>query len=309
MSKNDNNKSGKKDASASKPSSMNQVGSNKPRFEGVTPGCGATFDYKPSGVDTLEFSKSREKLRSYIHVHFGGRNAHIIDNLAEDVEVAPIDPPTEEFSDENDPNGAKRRLYMKRLDAFASRASAYEESKSKVFGLIWGQCTESLKSKLRDHGIGLSGVSTSVMMDPLRLWTEVVQLSLHQGGEDVRRINPALYEYESRAQLTNLPPMRLDEEISDFFHRFNITVQALDAKSFKLTPKLEVPNDLTVAQKAHFAELQVRKEDEMIAQLFLKKLNRTRYANMIGDLEIRLKSYGEDHYPKNLMDAYTLAQG
>jgi hypothetical protein len=283
-------------------------GPTKAKFEGMTPACGAIFDYKPTGVDTLEFAKSREKIRTYIHVHYGGRNAHIIDNLVDDVEAPPTEPPAIEFDDAYDPIGTKKRLYMKKLDAYAARASAFEDNKSRVFGLIWGQCADALKSKLRDRGIGLSGVSTNAM-NPLQLWTEIVQLTLHSGGEDARRVNPALYEYESRAQLTNLPPMKIDEEVSDFFHRFNVNVQALTAKGFRLTPQLEIPADLTELQKANIVELQVKKEDEMLAQLFLKKLNRTRYANMNNDLEIRLKSYGEDHYPKSLIDAYTLAQG
>jgi hypothetical protein len=56
----------------------------------------------------------------------------------------------------------------------------------------------------------------------------------------------------------------------------------------------------------YYAELE-RKEEQIIAQLFLKKLNRTRYGPMLTELDNKLKMYGEDRYPATLVDAYDMA--
>jgi hypothetical protein len=54
----------------------------------------------------------------------------------------------------------------------------YEQNKVKVFDLIWGQCTDAMKHKLRSVGVDVK------QNDPLELWKKVVLLSMHKGNED-----------------------------------------------------------------------------------------------------------------------------
>jgi hypothetical protein len=58
------------------------------------------------------------------------------------------------------------------VEEFVKREQSYKENKPKLFNLLWGQCTETLKSKLR----AIDGFDITIRnRDPLILWRTVLQ--------------------------------------------------------------------------------------------------------------------------------------
>jgi hypothetical protein len=122
-------------------------GTVKLKFEGMIPEVRATFDFRMNGVDVVEFTKSRERLKTYVGYHFGNLQ-QIIESCEDYLEQLPEEP-VEPFSNQNDPIGIRRKIYTKRIEEYVKREEAYNSNIPKLFNLIWGQCTEALMSKLR----------------------------------------------------------------------------------------------------------------------------------------------------------------
>jgi hypothetical protein len=101
---------------------------------------------------------------------------------------------------------------------------AYNSNKPKLFNLIWGQCTEALKSKLR----AIDGFDVTIRnRDPLILWRTILQLSVRRGQYDQVRMNDTIFELDCREMLTNIHPMRIDEDIGEFYQRFMSTYEVI----------------------------------------------------------------------------------
>jgi hypothetical protein len=164
----------------------NHTGSTEiTRFEeGMCPACKATFDFKPSGVDVSEFNTDRKQLKVYSGTNYG-LNEKIVYGLAEHVfENAPARPEIP-FTDINDPHGIGRKMLNDNVSAYVEeKMVTYEQNKVKVvFNLIWGQCTDAMKHKLRSVSVDVN------QNDPLELRKKVVLFSLHKGNEDATQRN------------------------------------------------------------------------------------------------------------------------
>jgi hypothetical protein len=199
------------------------------RFEGMCPACKATFDFKPSGgVDVSEFfNTAKEQLKVYIGTNYG-LNEKIVYGLVEHVfENAPAGPEIP-FTDINDPHGIGRKMLNDNVSAYVKEMVTYEQNKVKMFNLIWGQCTDAMKHKLRSVSVDVN------QNDPLEeLWKKVVLFSLHKGNEDATQRNSALHESQCRGMLTYMPSMKLEESIGDFYQRFcHVCPQCSSSKWF-----------------------------------------------------------------------------
>jgi hypothetical protein len=272
------------------------------RFEGMCPACKATFDFKPSGVDVSEFNTAREQLKVYIGTNYG-LNEKIVYGLAEHVfENAPAGPEIP-FTDINDPHGIGRKMLTDNVSAYVKEMVTYEQNKVKVFNLIWGQCTDAMKHKLRSVGVDVN------QNDPLELWKKVVLFSLHKGNEDATQRNSAVHESQCRGMLTYMPAMKLEESIGDFYQRFCHVLNAVQANGFHMVAYTKLPDGLVLepeVEQQYLADLEA-KEEALLAQLFFQKLNKARYSAMMDELENNLKMFKADHYPKTLVAAYDMA--
>jgi hypothetical protein len=107
--------------------------------------------FKPSGVDVSEFNTAREQLKVYIIGTNYGLDEKIVYGLAEHVFGNAPAGPEIPFTDINDPHGIGRKMLNDIVSAYVKEIVTYEQNKKVkvVFNLIWGQCTDAMKHKLR----------------------------------------------------------------------------------------------------------------------------------------------------------------
>lgn len=266
-------------------------------FTGMTPEVKATFDYRQGTMNIVEFTKARSNLRDYLAIKFPFHD-HMIDHL--EYYVFPeIEDPEEVLDDVNDPHGIGRRRLQRRVDEQTKKEVIFEDNKRSVFALIWGQCSDQMRAKLRSDGVN----EVTDCGDPLTLWHRIVDASTRRDNVNQDRRNPALHELETRALLTNLQFMRVDEHISDFHRRFENTYRVMVSNGVRLTGTVALFEQLDEESR----ENHQFGEDCQLAQLFLKKLNKERYGGMLTELQNFLEGYGDDRYPRSLQAAFDMA--
>ena len=105
---------------------------------------GHVFQLRSESNSLLQFTKTQEQLVRYVTSHCK-RSLDIkwmVKHLEEKVFSEPVEP-TNIINTK-----VKERVFEKMIDAYMAKQSQYDEDKSKVWEVVWDQCSKAMKAKL-----------------------------------------------------------------------------------------------------------------------------------------------------------------
>jgi hypothetical protein len=211
--------------------------------------------------------------------------------------VEPIPPPAASLTQENDPFGFAKRKFEKLLDAHVKRQEEYNDNKPRVYAVIWGQCTVSLRHRLMEFD---DYADFDISKDPLPLWKRIAQSCIDGSS---KRENTTKKKMEARERFFRLRQGPL-ESVGDFYERFKSEAEFLEQSEAWFVPASKpLPDDPEVL--AEYLKKLEEENDKELAMAFLLKLDRKRFKGLLDELENSLSS-GRDEYPTTVVGAYTL---
>jgi hypothetical protein len=222
------------------------------------------------------YDDAKKKFQIYVMKTYGIENAQLFET-GEEYFFDPLPEIDDDaFSAENDPTGM---LKIERIELIKERRKnerEYEKNRGKIYGLIKGQCTNAMLHRIE---LADNYEEFDTQHNPKGIWDRIGDLLLTGAGEfrnDIVIRENQKAEYQKIKQFTN-------ESIGDFYHRFLIELDSLNASG------VEIGNEAEIAVQ------------------FLYKLDKNRFASLLTHLE-NASSMGHDEYPATVSDAMILAQ-
>ena len=108
---------------------------------------GHVFQVYGEAVHKNQFTRTLDALAGYIGLNLKYYPADIkrmVTTLTETYIEKPINPPDE-------PTKFEMRLWGKDVDLYATQLRAYKSNKCALHSLVWGQCFESMQSKIKSY--------------------------------------------------------------------------------------------------------------------------------------------------------------
>lgn len=231
------------------------------------------FDYNVGRIDAAKFQRSQKNLSDYLGSKFG-RNAHIIEHFDEEYQFQEPNRPVYGADDSDEEKGYIRKAFEKRLEHYIKRSEEYNDNKPKVYAIIWGQCSTSMRHKVMENAYF---EEFSEEKDPRLLWRTICEISM--SGRGVRNVAKNMQDAKDRFSRVH---QFSNESVGDFYERFLSEIDALE-----------------------FAECDPGTQEEL-AISFLNKLDRKKFRKMLDDLE-NSAYCGQDLYPTSILTAYQMA--
>lgn len=164
--------------------------------------------------------------------------------------------------------------YKKGLLELTKVKNTYEEDKRKMYGVLYGQLTNSMRHRIQEEG---TFATVQARRDLLALWQLVKKVSLQERGttvpNDIKRLDDARIILGRIRQFNG-------ESLGDFHDRFLTEIGAFEAAGGSFSVN----------------------KDEELAMMFVQKLDRKRFGNILIEWENRLTD-GQNVYPKTVAEA------
>jgi hypothetical protein len=253
------------------------------------------FDYSVERTDRVRFNESKKKFVDYLGTHHGDAS-HVVEHGEEMTFVAPVVPTAEEMAGPG--SEFVKMRYVEDYRAHKRKTDAYDENKKKVHSILYGQCTTSMRNMLRT----LDGFDEiHAIKDSLRLWKLIEKISMSGSSineDSIKRIADANFRFSRVKQFK-------PESVGDFYERFMLEVDAFNASGARFI-EISIPEGMPEEARNEFVDEVYLRQEKMLAQYFIQKLDRTRYGRMLDELQ---NSYdkGRNEYPDTVNAAYTMA--
>jgi len=272
--------------------------SNTPRtgsvFKGNTPGMnGHVFKCFDERDDKKQFSKTVEILGEYIakNLKYPGDLAPLTKHLT----VPTVPRPQHLNPDEQDP--LTIQIWKKNVDSYCTQVDYLKSNLKTIFAVIYGQCSESMKAKLKSLD---EFEEKDRDCDCVWILTAIKGITYHFEGQRFAylSLDDACTNYYTFKQ-------GQDESLADYLENFWLLVEVLEHYGGQIGehPKF-LPIDIK-ATTTNQAMLRCLSHDYTLALSFLKCADRHRYGGLWASLENQF-SLGNNQYPVDLMAAYSI---
>jgi hypothetical protein len=241
-----------------------------------------------------QFIKTTEEIGLYVGQHYshGGDIATAVRTYERPTFESPEDPP-------DDATIAVRKRWEDKLKRIGNREEVLEDNITKLYNLIWGQCSDAMQAKVESlpefaairgpmEGIGL-----------LKL-LKTIAFKFEPQVYKPLAIDDAIYKFIHARQSKQM-------SAAEYLEQFQNNVDVLDAVGATFGPHRGVVEMITGDQRANEATPEQYNEatERSIAIAFINRADRTRYGRLLEDLRNNYLM-GQDNYPRSLNQAYNL---
>ena len=267
-------------------------------FEGACPDIGGILGLRSERINKkLPFSVFTEKLADYVGAEIKyGRDLETCIKLMQD--------PRKGFEERHkpppltveEPTFDDKYLQQEKLKRYITRETHLEENISKVYSIVWRQCTSALQAVIK----GVDGYGEKAAIHDL-VWL-LKEIKKVVSGVDAKS-NP--HETLLEALLTLFNMRQQPNETNDhYLTRFKANVHTVEmAKGGHVFCSHELlscvdddaPTDVEIS----------REEKKMKAIILLKRPDESRYKSLLEDLK-KGAHRGRDEYPTTVTDAFDL---
>jgi Zinc knuckle len=278
-------------------------GSAQPKFEGKTEALkGHVYVYGDSRQSDM-YTQTTKEIAEYVGrtLSYGNDIANAITNLRLPTIVEPPEPvPTPPATTLSK---AQDKIFEKQIVEYCKRIAQLEENVKKVFAIVWGQCSEALREKLRALPNFTQMQSDG---DGLGLLKEIQDIAFkRERGKD-----PWHAYFEATLQLF-LFRQGDNMSLQHYFEKFQNLCDVVDHCGGGLGNVRELQQEMLTKIAADpksptMAEILLAKNksrDRFYATMFFLRADRNRY----GPLQKAIyneKAQGQDRYPESLIEAY-----
>jgi hypothetical protein len=242
-----------------------------------------------------QFAKTVEVLAEYIakHIKFPGDMSSLTEDLTLPTLTAPVLLPA--TADE-----LEKLLWKQDVVQYAQRRAYLADNHKAVYAVIWGQCSEALRAKIKSHEEYLEKKAAS------------------ECGWLLKEIKGIMMRFESKSK----PMWSLNEAVLKLYayrQGHDTTMQVFRAEFTTLldivehyggtwAPHPKLMEDVAGRTDEEKAERARILHDEWIAILFVQAADPRRFGALIADLK-NFYSRGKDEYPTDLTEAYSMLVG
>ena len=189
------------------------------------------------------------------------------------------------------------KIWEKKVDRIIQRKEHYESNKHRVFNIIMGQCTPSVRAKVESNADFTTYRDRSDVLELLNLIKNIAFK-----GESKR--SPKVSSVMALRSLLNLKQQE-DEHISDFYKRWNNqfdVVSGIYGSLESTVASARVENDGTLTDREKAAKKSSETES-LKGVMFLLATDRKKYGRLIDDLANTYAGTKTDPYPVSVADA------
>jgi hypothetical protein len=267
-------------------------------FKGNTEGMnGHVFQCYTECSDKKQFSKTVEALGEYVakNMKYPGDMSPLTKSTTP---KTPKLPRPKALTDEQKKDSVADAIWALELKAYIARRDYLEGNLKSAYVIIWGQCSEPMRAKLRsldDHE------SKSESSDCVWLLKEIKAITYQFEGQryvflSIDDAHANFYKYKQG----------FDEPIADYLHNFQSRVEVLEhyGGSVGHDPTLLKSVDDPTSPKGTDTCKKLAR-NRALAIAFLKRADQRRFGTLWTDLENQY-TRGNDQYPTDLTAAYSL---
>ena len=308
-----NKNSGRNKKKSSKPKNKRKNdGGKKSGFQGECGDLkGQVFETFMESRDTTQYEKTLKALQVFVASKF--RNGGDIGWMLKYEKEFTLEKPTQPISTTTttrSQDAIDQDIYKEQIKMYVSRKERYVENKDKLYSVIWGQCSDSIQSKLQSkptfHNIDES-------RDCLRLLKEIKGIMFNYESQQypIISMHMAALKYFTTKQ-------GKFEGLTEYYKRFKTTVEILEHYGANIWyhPSLILKEyeddgheDVTINTIHHDRALYEKYgkvvKNRAIAFAFLKGAQNDRYGKLTYDLKSQY-SMENNNYPVDLNQAFRL---
>ena len=277
--------------------------------------------------DRSRFSKTLEQLGTVINVQmkFAADLVPIYKTLDDPTVARPMRGEADE--DDDAMQDFEDALFRELIKDYVNRVRALEDNKRKIYGLAWGQCSESMRSKVkslddfeeRDRECNCVWLLRSIRAIMYKfegqrdICLELLDAysALEYCRQQPREATTAYHDifktivdaYEHYGGRIGTEPGILEdiEDVNDFDHPGDMPVDNPDDP----TTSLQMVRGFLDAKKTYDSKIRKIARDRCLAMMFLKKADKARYGPLWIDLQNQF-SRQNNQYPEDLSAAFAM---
>ena len=259
------------------------------KFKGTTPEMnGQVFQCFNENTASNQFAKTVEALAEYIskHLKFPGDMAPLTKDLVLPTLTAPVNLPA--TADE-----LEKLLWKQDVVRYAQRRAHLLDNRIAVYAVIWGQCSEALRAKIRSNGSYLAKKADSECGWLLKE-IKGIMMRFESKRKPMHSLNEAtgnLYAYRQN-----------HASMQTFRDEFTTLVDIVKHYGGTFAPHPKLMED---AEGDTDEEKQQALHDEWLAMLFMRAADPRRFGALMADLK-NLYGRGRDQWPEDLTEAYSM---
>ena len=234
-----------------------------------------------SNNQQAQFPKTLEAIAEYCGRVYGGSDMRNLVNGEDNPPKKPERPKTKR----EDTDGWERMEYEKDYDKWNDRKEEYRKEKSKVFGVIKGQCTRSMKNRLAQES-DYKTIETNNDVLGLINKLKSITFATQTGQYDYWLVADNLRD----AVLCRMYP---NEDLNVYYNRWKLQINVLEEQwGDFLPPKLKKKNAQQSTEKNKF-----------LTCLFLRNLDWDEYGTYLDELNNNYLNGQTDTYPNTPEEA------
>jgi hypothetical protein len=241
--------------------------------------------YKFNSKDQADlYLRTTEAIADYVGVEYG-RNMRMLVKYGNE---ATFTKPTAPRQTKDSAPGLLEE-YKTELGIYHKKMDEYKEQKAKVFVIILGQCTPSLKSKLAND----AGFATLEQNDDVTgLLGKLKELAFSTGG-----VQHPFWTLQNMLRRLTAINQGGKESVQNYHKRFLAMTEVIEAQWGQFCP-VELADSNSAADKK-------KARDQLLSMIFLAGADKARYGKLVESLN---NSYlaKTDNYPSDLDSTVTL---
>jgi hypothetical protein len=257
---------------------------------------GHVFQCSEEQTDRLQYQTTLEALQS-----------HVKKSLKYPEDMAPlfaltmaepmIDMPQEPGAN---PSRTEDMIYTEQVKQYVKRASLLTSNKAATHAVIWGQCSEAMKARIKtldDYQARSEANDCFWLLQKIR----AVTMELDEKKHGIMSLLDARCELLNCRQAHNQTVSKYRETLKGWadairFHGGSVAEKIDSVSMFDATG-----GERTVAQREEIAT------EETLAMLMIRGADPTKYGTLIADLSNQFVK-GKDEYPKDMASAESLLE-
>ena len=239
-----------------------------------------------------QFAKTVEVLGEYIakHVKFPGDMSSLTEHLTQPTLTTPVILPTTA-------NELDKILWKQDVVQYAQRRNYLASNYKAVYAVIWGQCSEAVRAKVKSHSEYI-GKKAESECGWLLKEIKGIMMSFESKSKPMFSLNVAtkkLYAYQQGPN-TSMPVFR---------EEFTTLVDIVEHYGGLFVPHTAL---LETADGDTTEEQRKSLRDQWVGMLFIQAADPRRFGALIADLT-NFYSRGNDEWPADLTEAYSMLVG
>ena len=261
---------------------------------------GHIYDVSDPRTAADTFTKTTREIEEYIGrtYHTPGDIVSAVERLAIPTIPRPADPVA----------GASRtdtRIWEEEVKQYVKRQDTLRSNVQSLYSLVWGQCTEGLREKIKSHNDYQTTSQARNGINLLIIIRNIMYLS-----QNDRNMEHGIHEVMRRFYLFSQGTM----DCQSYLEKFRNIVEVIESHggtiglhggSMRAIMVEEGVIDPDNPTRAEYNQARVAAREKYFAVALILGSDRNRYGKMIEDLE---NDYiqGNDRYPKTINAAYRL---